>query len=195
VILLLAVVLGLVIGLALAIWRGQTYQLNGLHFTWLAVIAFIPQMVALYLPSTRNLITRDLASACLIGSQAALLAFAWLNRKLPGMLILAVGLILNLAVIIANGGFMPISPDTIKGIAPDSQSHELTDGERFGTKDVMLSKQETQLEWLSDRFRTPVWSPFQAVYSLGDVVIALGIFWILVQPRSNKPFVKELQPL
>ncbi|MBN1305649.1 MAG: DUF5317 domain-containing protein [Anaerolineales bacterium] len=194
-ILLLAAALGLAAGLLLATLRGQTYQINGLRFPWIPVIALLPQVIALYLPITRSLVSKGFAAACLVGSQMLLLIFVWLNRRWPGILVLAVGLILNLAVIIANGGFMPVNSDTVESVLPTIHANEMFVGERFGTKDVLLPAQDTQLEWLADRNHFPDWFPFQAIYSLGDVAIVLGIFWVLVQPHARTGiFVKELQP-
>jgi len=44
-----------------------------------------------------------------------LLVFCWINRRVTGVWLLALGLTLNLLVIAANGGFMSISPQTAAG--------------------------------------------------------------------------------
>jgi hypothetical protein len=35
------------------------------------------------------------------------------------------------------------------------------------------------LWWLSDRFLVPQWSPYRVTFSLGDIFISLGAFWLL----------------
>ena len=84
---------------------------NSQHL-WLVFVAFLPQFIVVYLPNTRRLFPDWLAAGLLLASQILLLAFAWLNRRISGMAILLCGVVLNLVVMTANGGFMPISPQT-----------------------------------------------------------------------------------
>jgi hypothetical protein len=121
----------------------------------------------------------------IVTSQLLLLIFAWLNRYLPGMWILIAGLVLNMAVMIANGGFMPINPDTAERILGAERIASFELGSRIGYKDILLPATETRLEWLADRFLPPVWLPYQVAFSLGDVFIALGAFGILAYQKSN----------
>lgn len=110
-ILLTAVASGLHAGLLRALVRGRRLTSLNLRLLWLVVIAFIPQLLAFNLPSTRARLPDQAASAALILSQVMLLVFVWANRRQPGFWALGVGLALNLLVIAANGGWMPISPD------------------------------------------------------------------------------------
>ena len=103
-ILLLAIITGLIAGSVRA-WRGGRHLSSPrLRFTWLVPAAFLPQLLAFYLPATRELISDHLASAALVGSQLSLLIFAWFNRTQPGVRALALGLACNLLVITINGG-------------------------------------------------------------------------------------------
>lgn len=178
-ILLLAIVAGIVIGLGWARACGRLYQPPGLRHLWLALMAFLPQFMTVYLPFTRERIPDWMAAASLLTTQLLLLGFAWLNRRLPGMAILILGSILNLAVMAANGGFMPISPQTASRLVPQAVLAGIPTGSRFGTKDVLLHPEDTRFEWLGDRFLPPTWSPYQVAFSLGDVLIAIGLFWLL----------------
>jgi hypothetical protein len=176
----MAVAAGLPAGLARAWWGGRHLTLPELCLAWLVPVAFLPQWLAFYLPATRELIPDGLAATALISSQILLLIFAWFNRSQPGFRALGLGLALNLLVIALNRGLMPISPDVVARLAPEAPPSVWQIGHRLGTgKDIVLPVTATQLWWLSDRFLLPGWFPYQAAFSLGDVLIAAGALWLL----------------
>ena len=181
-ILLLALVAGLLFGLAWARWRGHPYQAPELQHLSLVFVAFLPQFIVVYLPVTRRHFPDWLVVGCLLASQILLLGYTWLNRRLPGMPILICGVALNLAVMAANSGFMPISPQTASRLVSEDSLLDIQPGSRIGAKDILLHPQDTRFEWLADRFLTPTWSPYQAAFSLGDILIAFGAFWLLAKP-------------
>ncbi len=183
-VLLLALVAGLLVGLAWARWRGDPYRTPELRHLWLVFVAFLPQFIVIYLPVTRGYFPDWLVVGCLLTSQILLLGFAWLNRRLPGMPILICGVVLNLAVMSANSGFMPISPQTASRLVSEDSLLDIQPGSRIGTKDILLHPQDTRFEWLADRFLTPAWSPYQVAFSLGDILVAIGVFRLLAKPGS-----------
>ena len=95
------------------------------------------------------------------------------------------GLLLNLLVIFANQGWMPISPQTASHIIDGNVLRSQSLGSRFGQKDILLLPQDMQLEYLSDRFLLPDWFPYKVAFSLGDILIALGAFWLLAKPPGK----------
>lgn len=176
---------GLVTGLGWSKWHGHPYRSPALNHIWLVFIGFLPQLLVIYLGNNRITVPDGLAALSIVLSQLLLLVFAWLNRRLAGMPILIAGLILNLAVIVANGGFMPIDPNTAEQIIGKDRMASLELGSRIGYKDILLPAAETRLEWLADRFLSPVWSSYQVAFSLGDILIALGAFRMLAYQKSN----------
>jgi len=190
VILLLALAAGLLAGLVWARWRGSPYQTPELQHLWLVFVAFLPQFIVIYLPNTRSQLADWLVASLLLASQILLFGFAWLNRRIPGMPILICGVVLNLVVMAANHGFMPISPQTAGHLVSKNSLLDIPLGSRIGPKDILLRPQDTRFEWLADRFLTPAWFPYQAAFSLGDVFIAIGAFRMLAKPgpsmQSNK---------
>jgi hypothetical protein len=126
-------------------------------------------------------------STGLVGSQALLLVFCWFNRRVSGIWLLALGLGLNFLVIFANGGYMPINPDTASRLVPPGMINSFSLGSRFGAgKDILLLASNTHLVWLSDRFLPPKGFPYQFAFSLGDLFIGAGAFWLLV--TQGRPF-------
>ena len=178
-ILLLALGAGLVVGLGWAKWSGKPYCPPELKYSWLAFIAFLPQFFSIYYERTTVLFPDWVVAFAIIISQGLLFLFAWLNRHILGMPILIGGLVLNLTVMIANGGFMPINPITAERLVGSERMAFFELGSRIGYKDVLLSSGETRLEFLADRFLPPTGFPYQVAFSLGDVFIGLGAFWIL----------------
>ena len=155
------------------------------------VLGFLPQFAAFYLPFTRRLLPDEIAAASLVCSQLALLAFALLNIHLPGMWLLTIGLCCNLSVILANGGFMPLPVETAAKLVPPSILNSLTIGERISSasKDILLPEARILLPWLSDRFVSASFMPYRFAFSLGDVLVATGAFWMLVHRPSITPHV------
>ena len=190
-ILLSAIVAGLLVGMLVS-WRTKTtWQPPAFKYGWLVVAGFLPQFLAFFLPATRSTFPDWLASVSLVGSQVILLVFCLLNRNLPGIFLINIGLGLNLIVILANGGFMPLPIETAAYLVPQEALAKIESGSRIatGSKDILLPTSEIILPWLSDRFFMP-FSKF--IYSFGDVMIAIGAFWLLVASAlSAKPFKEE----
>jgi hypothetical protein len=175
---------GLVTGLGWSRLRGHPYRYPAFNHIWLIFVGFLPQFFVIYLGGTRVTIPDWMAATVIVTSQLTLLVFAWLNRHLAGMLILSIGLILNTVAMIANGGFMPINPDTAERIVGKERISTFELGSRIGYKDILLHQNETRLEVLADRFLPPARFSYQVAFSLGDVFIALGAFWILANQNS-----------
>lgn len=166
----------------------RPYQLPDLRWAWLVLLAFIPQFFAFVLPATRASIPSSWIPVVLVGSQALLLIFSIVNIRQPGFWLLGLGLALNLLVTLLNGGMMPISPETIQHLYPDAPFGAWQVGQRLGVgKDIVLPAADTRLWLLSDHFSLPDWLSYKVAFSLGDVLISAGAFWLLLTfgGRSN----------
>ena len=98
---------------------------------------------------------------------------ATVNRALPGAWLIALGSLLNTAVTVANGG-MPIDP----GALAASGKPEPGDGLH-----VILGP-DTRLPFLADVLLVPV---INNIYSVGDMALAIGGFWMAFRLLKPKP--------
>jgi Family of unknown function (DUF5317) len=99
-------------------------------------------------------------------SYALLGAFGWANRRVTGMPIVLAGGALNALAILANGGVMPADPAVALDAAPGEFANAAADG-------------DARLAFLGDVLATPDSLPLHNVYSVGDVVIVLGLLVVL----------------
>lgn len=179
-ILLLAIGIGLLAGYLRARLGGRTLVVPNLRWLWVVPIAFVPQLIAFQLPATRYTIPERWIPLALICSQLLLVVFVAANLRQPGFWLLGAGLLLNLIVISQNGGWMPISPETVRRLAPNAPPRAWEIGKRLGfTKDKVIQQSETNLWFLSDQFVAPSWLPYHFAFSIGDILIAIGAIWFL----------------
>jgi hypothetical protein len=153
-----------------------------LHSAWLAVLALALQVPLLRAPlgPPQQL---GFHRALFLLSHLLLLGFVWRNRRLVSIWFVGLGVILNLLVIVLNGGLMPISPETLVRINPGTELEQWMLGFHYGySKDVILLQEGTRLWFLSDVLVIPPPFPWPTAFSLGDLLIAMGIVLLLQGP-------------
>jgi len=194
-VLLIAILSGLTAGYIRARISKHTYQAISLQHSWLVFLAYISQFLAFYLPATRTLIGNQWVSYILVGSQVMLIIFAWINRKLPGFWLLGLGLLLNFTVILLNGGWMPLPPENARRLLPPGSSITLNIGDRAGFgKDMVLPKEQTRLWFLGDIFMLPDFLNYPLAFSIGDILISAGAFWLLRSLGGSRKNHQEVSP-
>lgn len=100
------------------------------------------------------------------------------NSKQAGFLIAGIGVYLNLLVISANGGFMPVDSTDI----PLKISEELAAGDRSPYHTVI--SEDTRLEILGDTIKVPYRT--KHLLSIGDVVLTAGVLYIIQHEMTRK---------
>ena len=187
--------LALTIALLAALLRGGSLRnLADFHLKWgwLAVLALAIQIVAVY--GAKDDGRLYLQQRALVVSSLLLLPIVWRNRRFPGLALIGLGLALNLAVMVANGGFMPITPEAVARIKHGHLIVHLDGVARMsGSKGIVLPREETALWALSDIFVIPPPFPVASAFSLGDALVAVGAFVLLqramvvIPSRSPEP--------
>ena len=136
---------------------------------WLAFTAIALQLVAFPVDPLPWSTPSAVASAIWLGSYALLVAMLVLNARLPGVPLLAAGLVSNVVAIVANGGLMPVRGAAMRAAGTDYEVH---------LNSIQLA--QPHLGALVDRWAAPGWVPLANVYSVGDVLIALGVVVAIV---------------
>src|SRR5262245_51078447 len=155
---LVAVGLGLVLGGSV----GRLAELP-LRAPWLFLSAVVLQVVAFPVGVLPWRTHEAVASVLWVASYGLLLAAAALNRRITGVPIVALGMALNLAAILANRGTMPVRLEAMHAA-----------GRTAVTQANSTALAQPNLSWLVDRWAAPGGIPLANVFSVGDVVIALG---------------------
>lgn len=185
-ILLLAIVIGLLATIIRARLNNRTLILPPFRWEWLVFASVIPQIFVFYIPTIGQWVPEWIIPTIQIISMAGLLIFTIVNLTKPGFWALGVGLLSNFLVIVLNGGWMPIHPQTLKLMVPAQPIEFWEIGTRLGfTKDRIMTYDQTNLAFLSDIFTLPQWIPYKVAFSIGDVLISIGVIILLWSLSSN----------
>jgi hypothetical protein len=159
---LVAVPIGIVVGLLLG---GHIDGLTRLRFRWiwLAVAGFAVQL-AIFSDPIGTTIGAAAGSDLYIASNLAVLAAVLRNLAIPGLPVIALGAAGNLLAILANGGRMPADPAALT--AAGIELNGLTNS-------IVVT--EPALRPLTDIFAIPAGLPLANVFSVGDVLISIGV--------------------
>jgi Family of unknown function (DUF5317) len=167
-VLALAVLLGVAVGLLLGGHLGQLadLQLRGVPLFALAIgcqlVIFPTGILPWSLPDA-------LVTALSLATYAILTVVAILNRRVRGFPIAGLGMACNLIAIVANGGHMPALPEAMRAAGLDYT----------GVHNNSVASASPHVSWLVDRWGAPGWLPLANVYSVGDVLLAVGVVLIL----------------
>jgi hypothetical protein len=163
---LYAIPLGIVGGYLL---QGRLDRLGDIRFRWgwLAIAGLAVQVVLFSGPVADAVGVAG--PAIYVASTAAVLVAVLRNLTIPGIALVAIGAASNLLAIAANGGVMPASPDAIAALGA-------SDGAGFSNSVVVA---DPALRPLTDIFVLPSWVPFANVFSIGDLLIGLGVVVVI----------------
>ena len=164
---LYALLIGIVVGRLLG---GRLERVAALRFRWvpLALAGLAVQVALFSSPLTEQV--GSLGPPLYVASTIAVLVVVVRNITIPGLALVALGAVSNLAAIVANGGFMPASPNALEALGRTAETGF--------SNSVVLG--DPALAPLTDVFALPAFLPFANVFSVGDVLIGLGISLALV---------------
>jgi hypothetical protein len=174
--LLYAVAIGLVLGLVVG---GRPSALAALRLRWagLALGGLLFQLV-LFTDAVAARVG-DLGPVLYVGSTVMVLVSLVRNWRVPGMPLVVLGALSNLAAIVANGGYMPAGRAALAALGK-------AEPVVYSNSSVVA---RPALEPLTDIFALPAWLPGANIFSVGDVLIGVGIALVIVlamrRPRTG----------
>jgi hypothetical protein len=169
--LIYAVILGVAAGLATG---GRLSALAEARIRlWPVALAGLAFQALLFSPPLAERVGA-LGPALYVASTALVLIALVFNLRQPGISLIVLGAVLNLTVIVANGGQMPASPAAVAALTGSS----VLDGGAFSNSVPMA---DAVLPFLGDIFVLPRPLPFANVFSIGDVLIGLGGAWFVIR--------------
>lgn len=163
------VLLVLAIAAVVALVRGGSFHnlaRTEFRWSWLLLAALVTQLVFDYWDP--EWLSDGGGLAVILLTNAAVAVFLARNWEIPGMGLAAVGMLLNVVVIAANGA-MPVSLRAAEAAGLEGPPREP------GVKHEILTD-DTVLPWLADVIPLPV---LERLISVGDVVLAAGIAWLV----------------
>jgi uncharacterized protein DUF5317 len=176
------VVLALVVGLAMG---GSRDRLRQYRVRWwpLAFAALAIQLPLYSPPFNAWPAVVSLGPIATIATTSLVLAMLIRNvvdaPRAAGILA-ALGLTLNLTVIVANGGWMPRADQ----LAPRLMDRAGVAGALTNTAPIMA---DSKLAWLGDIVPQPDWVPLANLVSPGDLLLSIGAAWWAFALTRRRP--------
>jgi Family of unknown function (DUF5317)/Major Facilitator Superfamily len=117
-----------------------------------------------------------------LGSYALLFGFAFANARNLALLPLSLGMALNSIAIVANDGHMPVAPQAwdAAGLSADAHSNVRLGADHVG--------------FLGDVFALPKSFPLTNVFSIGDILIGIGMVGFIVAISMGDSNERALVP-
>jgi hypothetical protein len=172
---LYAIPIGIIVGYLIG---GRLERLGGLKLHWapLALIGLAIQVLLFSGPF--GTWPEGIVPAVYQASTAMVFVAVLRNIEIPGVAVIAIGAACNLAAIVANGGWMPADPGALASVGglPTGPSNSIVVA-------------DPALRPLTDLFALPSWLPFANVFSVGDVLIAVGIAATIALGMRTRPAV------
>ena len=182
---LYAVALGVVVGLLAG---GRPSGLASLSIRWPALIVggLLAQVVLFAGPVAARVseLPAWVGPALYLGSTVAVAAAVLRNWSIAGIPLVVAGAACNLAAVVANGGYMPAAPAAL--IASGKAAPVI-----YSNSSVVP---DPALWPLTDVFALPSWLPAANVFSVGAVLIGLGIATVIVVAMRRRPGPTAQEP-
>jgi Family of unknown function (DUF5317) len=171
---LYAIPLGILAGYLLG---GRISRLADLRLRWIPLALLGLLLQVLLFTDALGSPFGDASPAVYVLSNLLVFAMVLRNVRVPGMALAAVGAASNLLAIIANGGYMPADPEAFVALGLGAPGY---------TNSTLVT--DPAVPFLTDIFAMPAWMPAANVFSVGDVLLGIGVaLTIALAMRGSSP--------
>lgn len=159
---------------------GHLRRLAEIKLRWIPLVA-AALVVQVLVITVWPAMPHALAVGAHLASYLMLAAVVWVNRAVPGMVVIALGAGSNALAIAANDGTLPASARALRqaGIKP-----------RVGFQNTGVLA-HPHLSWLGDIMVSPSWLPLRNMLSIGDLVLLVGTLILVMRVTHRAPQVQE----
>ncbi len=147
-----------------------------LRLSWALGGALLFQLAGIYLMPIETY--GGFVTAALAGSYSLLLLGLAANLRIWGVKVLFIGASLNFLVIAFNGWRMPVTSEVLLKAGFAQEAAFATGVKLPDPKNVLLHKDSINLAFFSDII--PSTKPIHAIWSVGDLLIILGLVLVLI---------------
>ena len=169
-ILVIAVVGGLIAGILVGGSLANLERLT-LRLAWMVVLALLLQIVAF--SPLGDWLPHDAVVGLHFLSYALLLSCVAANIRRPPIICFGIGVLSNAVTIVVNAGYMPASRGALRLAGLPVSTHPHNNSELAGPG--------AHLTFLGDIFALPHGVPLANIFSVGDLLIAIGLAWLIAE--------------
>jgi hypothetical protein len=167
-----------VAALSVPLLGGSLSELAALRIkgAWVIALALVLQVVII------SVIPKEMlgwpGQTLELGAYVLAVAFLVINRRIPWLWLVGLGGLSNLVAIGANAGVMPASAVALRAAGRARHPGQFMNS-------TVLS--HPHLAWLGDNFSIPRTLPLANVFSVGDVLLAVGALLLLHTVCASAP--------
>lgn len=177
-------VAAVVVAVVVALVRGGRFERLAnltIRFAPLILLGFIIQLL-IFTPILGPQLSRTQTVLAYNFSMILILGALALNWRVPGALLMGLGVFSNWLAISLNGGFMPASRSAMLRAGMLAQA--AMDASQHYNNSILINEQ-TRVPFLGDVMAVPAALPLANVFSIGDVLLAAGAAWLVYKTMTT----------
>ncbi|AOY75699.1 DUF5317 domain-containing protein [Clostridium formicaceticum] len=187
-----AIVLGLIVGKI----RGGQFRRLGittLRFSWVILLAFSLRLAISVMISLGHPVVIHYRMILYLASYILLFVALFFNMHFKCMWLITIGSITNFLAILLNKGSMPINMETLEKFGFENMLTSI----QLGVLPQYIPMEEAELysTYLGKGLSMPSIYPLKQIFSIGDLLIVIGIFFLVQHMMSSSLYHKTSRVL
>ena len=169
------------------IYKKRIFNIVNIHLKYSIIffISFLLQFLVVFLGSKEIKLILKFGPLVYVISFLLLLWVIYQNGHVKGMKIIFTGIFINFMAITMNGGQMPVSVEAMKNASLDKLYQTVQSG-NYVTHVLMTKGDNFIAQIAGDIIAIPPPHPRPRVISIGDIIMTIGIIYMLYYYSKNK---------